>query len=182
MPARNWGSRAIERALSQQGPAGRHHPAGMAAGGGARRRRLRHRLSRQGRLFRRRLSPSRNISPARSATACDGDTVAPTDSSSEEVYALGRKKFLEEAKLLWNLSQPDTPSQHRQRAQPVRDSRHRLHGDGFRKRRLAVADAARGQDIQRKAAAGASSGRSPKGSSAPTGSACCIATSSRPTS
>jgi non-specific serine/threonine protein kinase len=36
----------------------------------------------------------------------DGVTVAPTDSSSEEVYELGRKKFLEEAKVLWNLSQP----------------------------------------------------------------------------
>jgi len=37
----------------------------------------------------------------------DGVTVAPTDSSSENVYRLGRQKFLEEAKLLWNLSQPE---------------------------------------------------------------------------
>ena len=37
----------------------------------------------------------------------DGVTVAPTDSSSEEVYELGRKKFLEEAKVLWNLSRPE---------------------------------------------------------------------------
>jgi predicted Ser/Thr protein kinase len=37
----------------------------------------------------------------------DGTTVAPTDSSSEEVYELGRKKFLEEAKILWNLSRPE---------------------------------------------------------------------------
>ena len=37
----------------------------------------------------------------------DGTTVAPTDSSSEEIYQLGRQKFLEEAKILWNLSQPE---------------------------------------------------------------------------
>jgi non-specific serine/threonine protein kinase len=34
-------------------------------------------------------------------------TVCPTDSSSEEVYALGLRKFVEEAKILWNLSKPD---------------------------------------------------------------------------
>ena len=37
----------------------------------------------------------------------DGTTVTPTDSSSEEVYALGLEKFLEEAKVLWNLSKPE---------------------------------------------------------------------------
>jgi non-specific serine/threonine protein kinase len=37
----------------------------------------------------------------------DGETVTPTDSSSEEVYALGLKKFVEEAKILWNLSKPE---------------------------------------------------------------------------
>jgi serine/threonine protein kinase len=37
------------------------------------------------------------------------DTVVPIDSDSEEVHALGLKKFVEEAKLLWNLS---TPSRH----------------------------------------------------------------------
>jgi tRNA A-37 threonylcarbamoyl transferase component Bud32 len=37
----------------------------------------------------------------------DGTTVAPTDSSSEEVYALGLQKFLEEAKVLWGLSKPE---------------------------------------------------------------------------
>ena len=37
----------------------------------------------------------------------DGVTVAPTNSSSEEVYQLGRQKFMEEAKLLWNLSHPE---------------------------------------------------------------------------
>ena len=36
----------------------------------------------------------------------DGDTVVPNDSASEEVHALGLKKFVEEAKLLWNLSKP----------------------------------------------------------------------------
>ena len=36
----------------------------------------------------------------------DGVTVTPTDSSSEEIYDLGRKKFLDEAKILWTLSQP----------------------------------------------------------------------------
>jgi non-specific serine/threonine protein kinase len=37
----------------------------------------------------------------------DGMTVTPTDSSSEEIYQLGRQKFMEEAKLLWNLSHPE---------------------------------------------------------------------------
>jgi len=36
----------------------------------------------------------------------EGNTVAPQDSDSEEIYDLGRKKFLEEAKVLWNLSRP----------------------------------------------------------------------------
>jgi serine/threonine protein kinase len=36
----------------------------------------------------------------------EGNTVAPNDSDSEEVYELGRQKFLEEAKVLWNLSRP----------------------------------------------------------------------------
>ena len=33
-------------------------------------------------------------------------TVVPIDSDVEEVHALGLKKFVEEAKLLWNLSTP----------------------------------------------------------------------------
>ena len=37
----------------------------------------------------------------------DGTTVTPTDSSSEEIYHLGRQKFLEEAKVLWSLSHPE---------------------------------------------------------------------------
>jgi serine/threonine protein kinase len=37
----------------------------------------------------------------------DGTTVTPTDSSSEEIYTLGRQKFMEEAKVLWNLSHPE---------------------------------------------------------------------------
>ncbi|HEX4740956.1 MAG TPA: serine/threonine-protein kinase, partial [Caulobacteraceae bacterium] len=36
----------------------------------------------------------------------DGVTVTPTDSSSEQIYDLGRQKFLDEAKILWTLSQP----------------------------------------------------------------------------
>jgi len=39
----------------------------------------------------------------------EGDTVVPIDSQAEEVHALGLKKFVEEAKLLWNLS---TPTRH----------------------------------------------------------------------
>ncbi|WP_265530523.1 serine/threonine protein kinase [Sphingomicrobium marinum] len=39
----------------------------------------------------------------------EDDTVVPVDSDAEEVHALGLKKFVEEAKLLWNLS---TPSRH----------------------------------------------------------------------
>jgi non-specific serine/threonine protein kinase len=37
----------------------------------------------------------------------EGETVTPTDSSAEEVYAHGLKKFVEEAKILWNLSKPE---------------------------------------------------------------------------
>ncbi|HUE62757.1 MAG TPA: serine/threonine-protein kinase [Rhizomicrobium sp.] len=37
----------------------------------------------------------------------DGTTVTPTDSSSEEIYHLGRSKFMEEAKVLWGLSHPE---------------------------------------------------------------------------
>jgi non-specific serine/threonine protein kinase len=37
----------------------------------------------------------------------DETTVAPNDSSSEEVYNLGLAKFVEEAKILWNLSRPE---------------------------------------------------------------------------
>lgn len=37
----------------------------------------------------------------------DGTTVAPNDSSAEEVYAIGLMKFVEEAKVLWNLSKPE---------------------------------------------------------------------------
>jgi serine/threonine protein kinase len=37
----------------------------------------------------------------------DGTTVTPTDSSSEEIYQLGRQKFMEEAKVLWGLSHPE---------------------------------------------------------------------------
>jgi hypothetical protein len=36
-----------------------------------------------------------------------GLTVAPIDASSEELYAHGLQKFVEEAKILWNLSKPD---------------------------------------------------------------------------
>ena len=45
--------------------------------------------------------------PSAISDRVDGTTVAPTDSSSEEVYQLGRQKFLEEAKVLWNLSRPE---------------------------------------------------------------------------
>ena len=37
----------------------------------------------------------------------DGATVTPTDSSSVEIYDLGLQKFVEEAKVLWNLSKPE---------------------------------------------------------------------------
>jgi serine/threonine protein kinase len=45
--------------------------------------------------------------PSAISDRIDGTTVAPTDSSSEEIYELGRQKFLEEAKVLWNLSRPE---------------------------------------------------------------------------
>lgn len=47
--------------------------------------------------------------PSSIAERRDGDTVVPIDSDAEEIHALGLKKFVEEAKLLWNLS---TPTRH----------------------------------------------------------------------
>jgi hypothetical protein len=44
------------------------------------------------------------------SSVCDrveDETVKPMDSSSEEIYALGLQKFVEEAKVLWNLSKPE---------------------------------------------------------------------------
>ena len=52
---------------------------------------------------------SKNISQAQSANATPKSTVVPIGSDVEEVHALGLKKFVEEAKLLWNLS---TPTRH----------------------------------------------------------------------
>lgn len=47
--------------------------------------------------------------PSAIAERDDEDTVVPIGSDVEEVHALGLKKFVEEAKLLWNLS---TPTRH----------------------------------------------------------------------
>lgn len=47
--------------------------------------------------------------PGSTSERDEEDTVVPIDSDAEEVHALGLKKFVEEAKLLWNLS---TPSRH----------------------------------------------------------------------
>ena len=44
--------------------------------------------------------------PSSISDRLDGDTVVPSGSDAEEVHALGLKKFVEEAKLLWNLSKP----------------------------------------------------------------------------
>ncbi len=45
--------------------------------------------------------------PRHLATRTAGTTVAPTSSDSEEAYAWGLKKFQEEARILWNLAQPE---------------------------------------------------------------------------
>ena len=45
--------------------------------------------------------------PSAISDRIDGETVKPSDSSSEEIYELGLKKFLEEAKILWQLSHPE---------------------------------------------------------------------------
>lgn len=37
----------------------------------------------------------------------DGLTVTPSDSSSEETYTYGMQKFVDEARILWNLSRPE---------------------------------------------------------------------------
>jgi serine/threonine protein kinase len=45
--------------------------------------------------------------PSAISERVDGVTVTPTDASSEELYRHGLQKFLEEAKILWNLSRPE---------------------------------------------------------------------------
>jgi predicted Ser/Thr protein kinase len=45
--------------------------------------------------------------PSAISERIDGVTVAPTDSSAQELYRHGLQKFVEEAKILWNLSRPD---------------------------------------------------------------------------
>jgi tRNA A-37 threonylcarbamoyl transferase component Bud32 len=45
--------------------------------------------------------------PSAISDRLEDETVKPTDSSSEELYALGLRKFVEEAKILWQLSQPE---------------------------------------------------------------------------
>ena len=45
--------------------------------------------------------------PRHLATRTEGTTVAPTSSDSEEAYSWGLKKFQEEARILWNLAQPE---------------------------------------------------------------------------
>ena len=70
--------------------------------------RLRHRLQgarHLGRLTRR----VKEYFPSSISERDSEDTVVPIDSDAEEVHALGLKKFVEEAKLLWNLS---TPTRH----------------------------------------------------------------------
>src|SRR5262249_15962459 len=44
--------------------------------------------------------------PSAISDRIDGETVKPTDSASQDIYALGLKKFVEEAKILWQLSHP----------------------------------------------------------------------------
>lgn len=44
--------------------------------------------------------------PSAISDRLNGETVAPTASSTEEIYKLGLEKFVEEAKILWNLSKP----------------------------------------------------------------------------
>ena len=97
-----------EQGLQQQGIAGGNRAARMAPRGGARRRRLRHRLPGEGHLFRRTRRDQGIFPELDQRTRCE-DTVVPIDSEAEEVHALGLKKFVEEAKLLWNLS---TPTRH----------------------------------------------------------------------
>ena len=44
--------------------------------------------------------------PSAISDRLSGATVVPADSSAEEIYKLGLQKFVEEAKVLWNLSKP----------------------------------------------------------------------------
>jgi non-specific serine/threonine protein kinase len=45
--------------------------------------------------------------PSAISDRIDDETVKPTDSSAEEIYSLGLQKFVEEAKILWQLSHPE---------------------------------------------------------------------------
>lgn len=45
--------------------------------------------------------------PSAISERIDGVTVSPTDTSSQELYQHGLQKFVEEAKILWNLSRPE---------------------------------------------------------------------------
>ncbi len=108
-------------------------------------------------------------------------TVVPIDSDAEEVHALGLKKFVEEAKLLWNLS---TPTRH-PNIVSVR-SLFEIHGTAYM-----VMDFEDGMSLSKMIKSGHKFNernlgglirRSPKGSSGHTASACSTATSSRRTS
>ena len=68
----------------------------------------------------------------------EDDTVVPIDSDAEEVHALGPQEVRRGGQAPLESVDPDAASEHRQRPQPLRDPRHRLHGHGFRGRRLAV--------------------------------------------
>lgn len=46
--------------------------------------------------------------PAELATRVDGKTIAPTSSANETNFRWGREKFLEEARLLWQLANPES--------------------------------------------------------------------------
>ena len=110
------------------------------------------------------------------------DTVVPIDSDAEEVHALGLKKFVEEAKLLWNLS---TPTRH-PNIVSVR-SLFEIHGTAYM-----VMDFEDGLSLSQHAEAGPAFQRAQpvehppadrrRVSIARTGSASSTATSSRPTS
>lgn len=105
----------------------------------------------------------------------------PIDSDAEEVHALGLKKFVEEAKLLWNLS---TPTRHPNIVN-VR-SLFEVHGTAYM-----VMDFEDGISLSRmlkkargstSAACSTSFSRSPRASTEPIALTCSIVTSTRPTS
>ena len=126
----------------------------MAARGSAWRRRLRHRLSRPGHLFRRTrcdqgiFSERDQRTPGRRHGRADRFGCRGSPCPRPQEIRRGSQAPVESL-------HADAPSQHRQRPLAVRNPRHGLHGHGFRGRRFALQAPARWTPVQRSQPQGA---------------------------